>query len=88
MKVNVSVCKHCNNKSCDGAMWRIVKIVRISDSKDTTASCHPDNFENCTLRFFGVGPMLRAHTEIDDEVTRDYTNWVDPSRVTLKKISN
>lgn len=77
----IPVCTRCDKKSCDGGIWRIIKVVRISDGKDTTADVHPDNLRNCTLRRFGTKKMYR-HLAVGTVTTKRFLNWVQPSEVT------
>ncbi len=86
MKEVIQVCSNCKRKSCDGGIWKISNVVRIRDGKNTTIEVHPDNLEDCTLRWFGTASKYRDQP-VGTVITQNYLNWVNPSSVTLVKMT-
>ena len=80
----VTYCTNCGKKSCDGGMWKIIKVVNIKDGKDTTSTVHHENIHDCTLRFFGTKKEYRD-VPVGTVITKDYRNWSPPATVTIEK---
>lgn len=86
--ITQTVCATCGRKSCDGGLWKVVKVVSIKDGTDV--SFNPDHFY-CTLGFKLRSRDLRKIREehqgvpVGVRVVKEYDNWVPPSRVTLEK---
>lgn len=86
-KIQISVCTNCKQVSCDGAMWRIVKVIRLQDGKDETDEMLEENKESCSMNMFGRGREPDS-AKVGHRFTKEYLNWVNPSAVTLEKIAD
>lgn len=82
----ITVCASCGKKTCDGGIWKIVRIVSIKTGQDE--SWHPENTYGCTLSWFRKGGQYNklAGVPVGTITTKRFTNWSDPADVTLVKV--
>jgi len=85
MLTTITVCSNCGKKSCDGGLWKIIKVVNIKNCNDTTSRCHPSVLISCTLRWFGTKKEFK-NKPIGFILTKEFLNWSSPAKVTLEKI--
>lgn len=85
-KKTISVCEACGRKTCDGGIWKIIGVTRISDGANTLLHVHPDNIRDCTMLFFGRDRCYNG-AAIGQIAIKTFHNWAEPSTVTLERIS-
>jgi hypothetical protein len=83
-RVTKTVCSQCGRLTCDGGIWETVRVVRLSDGKEAGLG-HPDNLRQCTMRVYGRKREFHGRP-VGEEITRDFLNWVRPSRVTHRRV--
>jgi hypothetical protein len=83
----ITVCANCEKVSCDGSIWRKIKITNIKDNTEQDMSKIPEeNLENCSLGH-GISRLkYLKNKKVGDEVELTFNNWVDKAKVIVKKI--
>ena len=86
----ITICTTCGKPTCDGGIWRVVKVVNLQDRAERNLSqvVHPDNMQSCSLRWGRRSLRTRKGKAVGDRVTLIFNNWVNPSEVTLEKIED
>jgi hypothetical protein len=100
-KITIKACANCGKKSCDGAIWRYIKIVEYcftstppsyiyqftGEEKEIDLKTIPEeNMNNCSLSFGSDRMKLLKNKKVGDEVRLEFRNWSRPSWVIVKKI--
>lgn len=87
--IQITVCARCGKKSCDGGLWKWVKVTRLSDGVETPLSKIPvKNQTGCTLDF---GVSNRKHLvgqPVGTEVDLTFPRWIGPSVLRIRKIED
>ena len=87
--VQITVCSTCGKKSCDGGIWKIIQVKRISDGSLADVSKMPrENVIACTLGNGRGHHKLLKGCHVGAKIQLTYLNWVKPSYVTIEKIED
>lgn len=98
----ITVCERCGKKSCDGAIWRYVKIVeyerdknfpykKVLTGKEVEADMSKipeENMEGCTLQYGVSRRKFLKGKKVGDEVRLEFMNWEQPSWVIMRKVQD
>lgn len=90
--LKITVCSNCGCKTCDGAIWKMINVLRyktgiVEDEKYIDENIPKENITDCTLRWFKRGEKeFFVGKKVGDVVTKRFDNWSIPSDVTLRKI--
>ena len=101
--ITTTVCSLCGKKTCDGGIWRYVRMVRFgiirnswggiesytgNDIDVDLTKFNVERMENCTL-YWGVrNRKLLKGRKVGDEVRLEFKNWSEPTWVIMKKIED
>lgn len=98
----ITVCARCGKKTCDGAIWRYVKIVEYERDKNfkymikftgnevevDLSSIPEENMEGCTLDYGVSRRKFLKGKKVGDEVRLEFKNWARPSWVIVRKVQD
>jgi hypothetical protein len=100
--ITTTVCARCGKKTCDGAIWRYVKIVEYCYTTDSSyrrtftgkekeidlSTIPEENMEGCTLDYGVTRRKFLKGKKVGDEVRLEFHNWANPSWVIMKKVQD
>lgn len=83
----ITVCASCGKKTCDGALWKWVRMRHIKTGKVVGLARVPiENQTGCTLSYGVRNRKALTGRDVGDQVELRFTNWVIPTDLTVEKI--
>jgi hypothetical protein len=100
--VTTTICPKCGKKTCDGAIWRYVKIVEYErelnfpyrivytgrEVEVDLSKTPEENMEGCTLQYGVSRRKFLKGKKVGDEVRIEFKNWARPSWVIMRKMED
>jgi len=83
----ITVCATCGKKSCDGGIWKWVRVTRIEDGVEEPLSEIPfENQVGCSLSHGNFQYKHLKSQPVGAQVSLTYRNWERPSVLVVEKI--
>ena len=82
----ITVCARCGRSTCDGGIWRQIRIVEDGRGEVDLTKLPPVNLISCTLGYGHKQMKLLTGKPVGTEVELRFPNWMYPATVRVLKI--